>query len=238
MNKTIVSSLGNLERLCFLDIETVGQKIDVENNPIIREFIAKKYKIEVENVTNESVLQQGGLYPETGQIICISVGVFKGDTFFVKSFYGDNELDLLMDFVSMLESDNFSFKYLICGHNIENFDIPFIAKRCIINGIALPMTLNIMGKQPWDLSFVDTMKLWSNDYNNHISLKMLCEILNVPTSKGDIDGSQVSRVYYGEGEEGLERIRKYCQLDVIATTRCFQRITQNRYLEDENIVIR
>jgi predicted PolB exonuclease-like 3'-5' exonuclease len=240
MNKNIV--LNDLQRICFFDIETVGQKIDIENNQVLREFVGKKEKTNnlEECVTNETILKQGGLLPELGKIVCISVGVFKGSTFYVKSFYGDDEKDLLMDFVKMLESDNFTFKYVLCGQNIESFDIPFIAKRCIINGIRLPDILNIMTKKQWDYNFIDTMQLWAfgDSYNNRVSLKVLCETLNVPTSKDDIDGSKVSEVYYNEGEEGLKRIKKYCEKDVIATARVFQRITQNGYLEDSNIVIR
>jgi len=255
MNKNVV--LSDLSRICFVDIETVGQKIDIENNPILREFIKKKYKLETESeVTNESVLLQGGLYPETGKIICISVGVFNGENFRVKSFYGDEEVDLLKDFVNMLETNNFSLKYTLCGHNIEGFDIPFIAKRCILNGIKIPFVLNIMTKKEWDYNFIDTMKLWAfgDTYNNRISLKVACEIFGIPTSKSDIDGSQVSQVYYQSlftqsiakpsakdkqaHEEDLNRIAKYCESDVVATARLFQKITQNGYLKDENILIR
>ena len=244
MNKNI--TLGDLQRICFFDIETVGREIDIENNPILREFISKKYKLEVEQVTNETVLQQGGLYPETGKVICISVGVFSGENFYIKSFYGDEEKDLLMDFVNMLEKDNFSLKYVLCGQNIESFDIPFIAKRCILNGIKLPMVLNIMTKKEWDYNFIDTMKLWAfgDTYNNRVSLKVLCEIFGIPTSKDDIDGSQVASIYYQslndetKHEEDLKRIKNYCERDVIATTRVFQKITQNSYLKDENISFR
>ena len=240
-------NLSDLNRIAVIDIETVGRKFDIENNPTMREFIKKKYKLESENeVTNDTILLQGGLYPETGKIICISVGIFSGETFRVKSFYGDDEKDLLMDFVNLLEKDNFSFKYTITGFNLESFDTPFIAKRCILNEIKLPMILNNMTKKEWDLPFIDVMKLWAwqDIFNNRVSLKVLCEVLGVPTSKEDIDGSQVSKVYYQNiddeklHEEDLKRIANYCGNDVIATTRCFQKITQNGYLKDENIIIR
>jgi len=242
MNKNVI--LSDLTRICFFDIETVGQKIDIEKNPVLREFVVKRSKKETHEVTNDNITLLGGLYPETGKIICISVGVFKNDMFYVKSFYGDDEKDLLIDFTNMLENDNFSFKYILAGHNVESFDIPFIIKRCILNGIKVPMVFNIMTKQPWDYNFIDTIKLWFGDYNNRTSLKVLCEIFDIPTSKGDIDGSKVAEVYYQnfndntKHEEDLKRIVKYCSADVIATTRVFQKITQNGYLKDENIVYR
>ena len=96
MNKSV--NISDLNRICVFDIETVGQRIDIENNPVLREFLAKKYKLEVEQITNESLLQQGGLYPETGKIICISAGLFKDDNFYVKSYYGDDEKDFIIRF--------------------------------------------------------------------------------------------------------------------------------------------
>jgi uncharacterized protein YprB with RNaseH-like and TPR domain len=244
MNKNVL--LCNLEKICFYDIETVGQRIDIENKPVLRDFIAKKHKIEPEQVTNESVLLQGGLYPETGKIICISVGIFKDEKFYVKSFYGDNEKDLLTGFTNMMEKDNFSMKYTLCGWNNESFDNVFIAKRCILNNIPVPVVLDTKTKQSWDIFTIDAMRLWAfgDFYNNRVALKVACEIFDVPTSKDDIDGSQVSGVYYGnpqnseEHANDLNRIRTYCEKDVVATCRVFQKITQNGYLNEDNIIMR
>ena len=240
MNKNIV--LNDLNRICFFDIETVGQQIKVEDNEIVREFLAKKNKMAVEELTDENVIEKGGLYAETGKVICISCGIFTNETFYLKSFYGDDEKDILTRFVNMLEGDNFAFKYTLCGHNIEDFDIKFLAKRCIIHGIKLPLVMNIMTKKEWDYNFIDTMKLWAfgDSYNGRVSLKVLCDIFDIPSPKEDIDGSQVAKLYYQltDHEEHMKRIVTYCQNDVVATTRVFQKITQNGYLEDERIIIR
>jgi hypothetical protein len=37
------------------------------------------------------------------------------------------------------------------SHNAKEFDIPFIARRMIINQIALPDKLNLFGKKPWEI---------------------------------------------------------------------------------------
>jgi uncharacterized protein YprB with RNaseH-like and TPR domain len=39
---------------------------------------------------------------------------------------------------------------MFCGHNAKEFDIPFLARRMIINNIAIPDKLNLFGK-PWEI---------------------------------------------------------------------------------------
>jgi len=90
----------------------------------------------------------------------------------------------------------------------------------LINGISLPSVLQISGKKPWEISFIDTLELWKfGDYKNYTSLKLLTAIFGIPTPKDDIDGSQVAGVYYKEKD--IERIAVYCQKDVVATTQVF-----------------
>ena len=53
----------------------------------------------------------------------------------VKSFYGDDEKQLLTEFANMISSwDRFGNKQ-ICGHNIKEFDVPYIARRMLVNGL-------------------------------------------------------------------------------------------------------
>jgi hypothetical protein len=62
----------------------------------------------------------------------------------------------------------------------------------IINQIALPDKLNLFGEIP----HLDTLELWKfGDYKHYTSLKLMCKVLGIPSSKGDIDGSQVGHVF-------------------------------------------
>ena len=142
---------------------------------------------------------RGGIWAEFGKIICISVGyfVFKGDirSFRTTSFYGE-EQKILLDFRSLLNTHfNKSF-HLLCAHNGKEFDFPFIARRMILHRIALPYKLNLFGKKPWEIPHLDTMELWKfGDYKHYTSLKLLTNILTIPSPKEDIDGSQVRDVF-------------------------------------------
>ena len=69
--------------------------------------------------------------------------------FMVKTISGDEEKVLLDDFLKMIhksfpDAERFHF----CGHNIREFDIPFICRRLLINGFELPEMLDFSGVDP------------------------------------------------------------------------------------------
>jgi 3'-5' exonuclease len=104
----------------------------------------------------------------------------------------------------------------------------------LINGIPLPQFLQISGKKPWEIQFLDTLELWKfGDYKNYTSLKLLTAVFGIPTPKDDIDGSQVANVYYKEKD--IKRISIYCQKDVVATAQVFLRINNLGTIKNENI---
>ena len=83
---------------------------------------------------------------------------------------------------------------------------------------------------------IDTLQWWKfGDYKNYISLNLLANILNVPTSKGDIDGSKVRDVYYEE--RNLERISTYCEKDVIVVANVILRFKNMPLLDAANVQI-
>ncbi len=175
--------------------------------------------------------------PEFGKIICISVGYFnlKGDirNFRTTTFHGE-EVTLLKAFKNLIDTHFNGTRHLLCGHNAKEFDFPYIARRMIIHGISLPSKLNLFGKKPWEIPHLDTMELWKfGDYKHYTSLKLLTNILGIPSPKQDIDGSMVHQVYYGEND--LDRIITYCELDVIATAQVFLRLRNEPLLVDDEI---
>ena len=191
----------SLENILFLDIETVPEEENFDTlTPEKKELWAQKTQYQrKDEYTPEEFYDRGGIWAEFGKIICISVGyfVFKGDirSFRTTSFYGE-EQKILLDFRSLLNTHfNKSF-HLLCAHNGKEFDFPFIARRMILHRIALPYKLNLFGKKPWEIPHLDTMELWKfGDYKHYTSLKLLTNILTIPSPKEDIDGSQVRDVF-------------------------------------------
>ena len=61
----------------------------------------------------------------------------------------------------------------------------------------------------------------------------MANILGIPSPKEDIDGSMVKTVYYEEKD--LDRIVKYCELDVITTAQVFLRLRNDELLDESEI---
>ena len=123
---------------------------------------------------------------------------------------------------------------LLCGHNAKEFDFPYMCRRMLVNGIKIPAILNNQGKKPWEVQHIDTMELWKfGDYKNYTSLELLATIFDIPTPKDDIDGSMVGDIYWKLND--LERIKEYCQKDVITVARLLLSYKGLPILSDENI---
>ena len=83
---------------------------------------------------------------------------------------------------------------------------------------------------------LDTMDLWKfGDYKNYTSLNLLAAVLNIPSPKDDIDGSMVCSVYWEDKDS--ERIKNYCEKDVITTARILLRFKALAPLQDDYITI-
>ncbi len=229
----------NLEHILFLDIETVPEQPSFDVlDPEKRELWEQKSRYQRKDTyTPEEFYDRAGIWAEFGKIICISVGYFnlKGDirNFRTTTFHGE-EVTLLKAFKNLIDTHFNGTRHLLCGHNAKEFDFPYIARRMIIHGISLPSKLNLFGKKPWEIPHLDTMELWKfGDYKHYTSLKLLTNILGIPSPKQDIDGSMVHQVYYGEND--LDRIITYCELDVIATAQVFLRLRNEPLLVDDEI---
>ncbi len=83
---------------------------------------------------------------------------------------------------------------------------------------------------------LDTMQWWKfGDYKNYTSLHLLANVLGIPTSKTDMDGSMVQEVYYKEKD--VPRIVEYCQRDVVVVAQVILRFKGLPLLTDENIIV-
>lgn len=227
-----------LDKVLFLDIETVPQVYqfqDLDEKP--KELFEMKTRfMQNEEKSFESLYnERGGIYAEFGKIVCISVGFVHetshGKQLRMKSFYHDDEETLLKQFKNLLDEKYNSPYHILCGHNAKEFDFPYICRRMLINGIELPETLNISGKKPWEIAHLDTMELWKfGDFKAYTSLALLCHVFNIPTPKDDISGADVARVYFEEND--LERIKVYCEKDVVALIQLFLRMRGDALVDE------
>ena len=176
--------------------------------------------LEDELSVSDAYEQRSGIFAEFGKIIVISTGILtkqEDDSYVmrIKSFSGDNEKQILIDFFDLLNTYYSKAQHTLCGHNIKEFDLPYICRRATIHGLELPEILDLHGKKPRESSFLDTLELWKfGDKKNYVSLDLLCRVLGIQTPKTDISGEQVARVY--RDEKDLPRITEYCERDVVA----------------------
>lgn len=226
----------NIEDVLFLDIETVPLNYKYsELSDNARKLWDDKFKNSTSIESTEKHYKKAGIYAEFAKIVCISVGFLKSKTFRLKSYCGDDEQELLKDFSELLNKHYNRKENLLCGHNGKEFDFPFIARRMLINGLKLPLLLDIAGKKPWEVCHLDTMELWKfGDYKNYTSLNLLANVFGIPTPKDDIDGSDVARVYWEEKD--LKKISTYCQKDVLTVAQLLLRFRGEPLIDEKSII--
>lgn len=228
-------------KILFLDIETVSAKGEFSNLDDYWQYLwedkTKFTRKEDENAA-EFYPKRAAVMAEFGKVICISCGFLaKVDgkrCFRVKSFFGDDEAQLLQEFAKILEGH---FKdHFLCAHNGKEFDFPYLSRRMAVHGMRLPKCLNTSGLKPWEVPHLDTMEMWKfGDWKSYTSLKLLAALFDIPTPKDDIDGSMVGEVYWTE--KNLPRIVEYCQKDTVTVARVFLKMEGREDLRDEEIVI-
>lgn len=226
--------MEQLKNILFIDIETVS--LEPEYNLLSKGLQAEwtrksKYlKSNIAENAEPSMLftEKAGIFSEFAKVVCIGVGSLQqADHSWklrLKSLTGDHEKVLLNEFCELLSRFiGFNPDLRFCGHNIKEFDIPFLCRRMVINGMSLPDCMQLSGKKPWEISHLDTLELWRfGDYKHYTSLSLLAEVLGIPSPKEDIDGSKVGEVYWQE--KNLQRIGNYCMQDVLTTARVYLRL--------------
>lgn len=243
MNNYNFTSLSNM---LFLDIEAVREFktfeefISIKNLDNWKKVAAKHYsdvlKSDDKPSDPEIYLGKAGLYAEYAKVVCIGLGKVSIDTSLsdnfctkkIHDFTSHNELSVLLKFATQLEkifSDNPNT--ILCGHNILEYDIPFLTKRMIKYKIPIPSILknSIYGK-PWEIKVTDTMRDWRMNTSKYMSMDTICEFLGIPSSKhGEVNGSNLSEFYWDNQEKWLindekndpilRSIAGYCKDDVI-----------------------
>lgn len=239
--------MHSYQHILFIDIETV---------PLVEQYdtLSERMQIEWEKkarfllkdspegtVAADVFGDKAGVFSEFAKVVCISFGSFQstdeGWKLRIKSISNDNEKVLLDEFSAMLDRFmQYNKQLAFCGHNIKEFDVPFLCRRMLIHGMKLPKVMNLSGMKPWEVPHIDTMELWKfGDYKHFTSLALLAEILGIPTPKDDIDGSMVADVYYKEKD--LNRIAVYCSKDVATSAKVFLRLKGDTNTDFEVVMI-
>lgn len=121
-----------------------------------------------------------------------------------------DEARTLRGFWKLLKGFSLS-RDLIVGHNVFDFDLPFLYKRSVIQCVRPSVELSFARYRSQPI--FDTMHQWNKwSPRKHVSLDRLAKILGLESSKEQgIDGSRVYDKFYAGCHE---EITDYCMRDV------------------------
>jgi predicted PolB exonuclease-like 3'-5' exonuclease len=234
-----------LANILFVDIETVtGSPNYHEMDQRLKQHWDRKAGFinnPMELSTDELYFERAGIFAEFGQIVTIAVGylIKSSDENWglrVKGIADQDEVKVLLEFKDLLETKFDAGTLQLCAHNGREFDFPYICRRMLIHEIPIPNILDVGNMKPWEIPIIDTMNLWKfGDRKNFTSLDLLATLFNIETSKSDIDGSDVTRVYHQEN--GLDRITEYCKRDIVVTAQLFLKLKSLPAIKPDHIII-
>lgn len=240
-------TIKELSRILFIDIETVAQVAHFHDLPerMQQAWIHESRKIWEEEypgaTPDEKYYRHAAFYAEFGRVVCISAAFLnfmpgKGPELIIKSFCSSDEKWLLGAFGQMLDKQKKCT--CLCAHNGREFDYPFLGKRFLIQALPLPTCLSLRDKAGWETRhLMDTMTLWKfSAWKEYRRLELICTVLDIPTSKDDIDGSMVNELFWQQRD--LDRIAHYCQKDVIALAQVVLRLSSHPLVSKDNIIFR
>jgi hypothetical protein len=226
-----------IDKLLFLDIETVGVEKDWDslkknNEPLSFQFenyfdwFQKRFPEDANKPISEMFVNKSALVPEFNRIVCVSVAFInkKGEVK-IESHNDVDEKKLLLDVQKILHKVG-ELGFYLCGHNVKGFDIPVLAKRMIINGILPPKILPGHDTKPWEIKALDTKEVWQyGGYGSIASLELMCVCLGVPSPKTmEVTGNKVHDAFWTKKD--YEGIKNYCEADVLSLINVIKKLNQ------------
>jgi len=175
--------------------------------------------VDIETVTIDPADAKGALDALTGRIVCI--GMMIDDAVSVKEtvLIDPDERRILEQFWEAVKPTD-----VLVGHNILEFDLPFIRQRSWILNVRPSRHLDLRKYYTGDV--VDTMQLWTNwGYKKGVTLEKLGGALACGSKTGH--GTDVAHWW---ANRDLKSIGEYCMEDVRLTYRVYRRL---QYLPPE-----
>jgi 3'-5' exonuclease len=207
-------SESKLKSLLFFDIETCGAYKNYEsfqaNDPSGAEIWKKKCNRLGYGTPSNGYDEKVALFPEFGQIVCLSYGIWQSDgRMQVNTIQGEEPE--MMKFIANLFHKASANGLVPTGWNIKNFDVPWVVRKLLMNGVQVPQSIATYDKKPWEVNILDMKEMWKTFSSLDVTFEEAAYSLGIPTPKDDIDGSQVHDEFW---KGNLNRIVTYCEKDV------------------------
>ncbi len=208
--------------ICVFDIETIPDA------DLIRKTLhVEGGDMEVSNIAmGEQEAKSGSSFLPLPYHKIVAISAVIADDFGVfqkvSSMDGENEEDMIRDFLKFLDSYNPK----LISFNGRSFDVPLLMIRAMRYNLTCSAYFEVenreLGKNKWDNYRYRFSDRFHVDLMDHISefgatrglkLDVLCSLIGAP-GKFDVKGDQVMELFY-EGE--IEKIKEYCESDVLNT---------------------
>ena len=156
-----------------------------------------------------------------GGVISIAFAVDDGPIKYLYRTPDDSEKTLLFDFWKVLtDSYDVNFNPVWVGHNICEFDLPFIFKRCVVNNVK-PSIILPHNAKPWGHDVFDTLYESMGLKFSGGSLDRICKVLGIGEKTDGIGGADINQAWFdGRHDEIIE----YNKNDVHLTRELFKRL--------------
>jgi DNA polymerase elongation subunit (family B) len=229
--------------ILIFDIETVKKHptfaIFADKQPHLSDLYLKRFRKYLDKsdviTVEEHYDQKTALFAEFAQVICFSMSWLVNENGqWVKKeycYYNTDEVELLRHFETAMNgfAKKRNNKIILAGFNHSNFDIPFMSKRYLYNGLKIPNHLNFYGKKPWEMDVLDISEFlrFKQFQDSYMSLELTCELFGLDNPKNILGGANLGPLYFNEEvspEEKSKRIKEYCMADSIAVADLIVRI--------------
>lgn len=218
----------------FLDIETLppaecerecltyGALRRLERRPPRDEF-------RDDALCTDEQFRQLALHGEYGRVLAIGVIVEQNGIEVLRGVYGRDrqtrqfhldEARTLRAFWNLFRGFSM-YRDIVIGHNILEFDLPFLEKRSVICGV--PQTVQLSFARYRRQPIYDTLKEWTHwDHRRTISLVELGRVLKIELTK--MEGMDGGRVYDRFCAGCHDEIARYCMQDVELVRAVYRRM--------------
>lgn len=231
-------SIDDISRMIFIDIETTykSETFDEHNDEFksaFKKLLDKKFSSgEYEDLGSDEAnfRQYSTLNPEYSRISTIVIGAYdkKTQSIKTKTFIDDDEKVLLIEFNEFLSAVYAKNSFMnIVGHYIKYFDIPFLIKRMLANGLTLHQNLHLHKMKPWENLLIDTYDVYKFGGIKSGSLEDICILLDIPSPKSKYESKDAPGLFYTNKEDLVQ----YCENDVRTNLKCVLKMAGIPYID-------
>lgn len=189
--------IGNLK-----DPAKIAEKIETERKKHERHIANYEKDVAEQKAAYEAnAVERAPLSPVTGEVVAIG---YKSEKGFVTRVIGQDGFDegaIINEFWARYQSCVGPSRKMV-GHNIFNFDLPFLIARSWVNDITIPKGV-IEKDRFWnERVWVDTMKRWSlGRYGESIKLDTLSNLFGGTRKPEEVTGAMFYKLIKGTEPE-------------------------------------